>query len=54
MPRYREPPLLRRLVTVIDERMTPDEIAEAIAYLASEAARMITGTTLVTDGGTQS
>ena len=28
--------------------------AEAIAYLASDAARMITGTSLVVDGGTHS
>jgi NAD(P)-dependent dehydrogenase (short-subunit alcohol dehydrogenase family) len=32
----------------------PAEIAEAIAYLASDAARSITGSTLVVDGGTQS
>jgi NAD(P)-dependent dehydrogenase (short-subunit alcohol dehydrogenase family) len=32
----------------------PDEVAEAIAYLASDAARMVTGTTLLLDGGTQS
>jgi NAD(P)-dependent dehydrogenase (short-subunit alcohol dehydrogenase family) len=29
-------------------------VAEAIAYLASDAARMVTGTTLLLDGGTQS
>jgi NAD(P)-dependent dehydrogenase (short-subunit alcohol dehydrogenase family) len=30
---------------------TPEEIAEAIAYLASDAARFVTGTMLVIDGG---
>jgi NAD(P)-dependent dehydrogenase (short-subunit alcohol dehydrogenase family) len=38
---------MRRLVD-------PREVAEAIAYLASDAARMVTGTTLLLDGGTQS
>jgi 3-hydroxybutyrate dehydrogenase len=32
----------------------PGEIAEAIAYLASPAARNITATTLLIDGGTWS
>jgi len=30
---------------------TPQEIAHAIAYLASDAARSITGEALVIDGG---
>ena len=30
---------------------TPEEIAEAVAYLASDAAAFVTGTTLVIDGG---
>ncbi len=29
----------------------PDEIADAILYLASDAATFVTGTTLVVDGG---
>ena len=29
----------------------PEEIAEAVAYLASDAAAFVTGTTLVIDGG---
>lgn len=31
--------------------MTPDEIAEAVLYLVSDAARMVTGTSLAIDGG---
>jgi NAD(P)-dependent dehydrogenase (short-subunit alcohol dehydrogenase family) len=54
MPKDMEPPLLQRLMSVMDGWVTPGEIAESIAYLASDAARMITGTTLVVDGGTQS
>jgi 2-keto-3-deoxy-L-fuconate dehydrogenase len=30
---------------------TPEEIAEAVAYLASDAARFVTGSVLVIDGG---
>jgi NAD(P)-dependent dehydrogenase (short-subunit alcohol dehydrogenase family) len=54
MPVDMEQPLLARLLSVMPSWVTPAEIAEAIAYLASDAARMITGTTLVIDGGTQS
>jgi NAD(P)-dependent dehydrogenase (short-subunit alcohol dehydrogenase family) len=32
----------------------PEEVAESIAYLASDAAAMITGHALLIDGGTQS
>ena len=31
--------------------ITPEEVAEAICYLASDAARMVTGTSLAIDGG---
>jgi NAD(P)-dependent dehydrogenase (short-subunit alcohol dehydrogenase family) len=49
-----EPKLFERLTSVLDGFVTPHEIAEAIAYLASDAARMVTGTSLLVDGGTQS
>lgn len=49
-----EPPLIGRLGSVLPGFVSPEEIAEAIGYLASDAARSITGTTLVVDGGTQS
>jgi NAD(P)-dependent dehydrogenase (short-subunit alcohol dehydrogenase family) len=54
MPRDIEPDLLARLRNVMPEWVTPEEIAESIAYLSSHAARNITGTTLLIDGGTQS
>jgi meso-butanediol dehydrogenase / (S,S)-butanediol dehydrogenase / diacetyl reductase len=54
MPPDAERPLMARLDSVIPGMLHPDEVAEAIAYLASDAARMITGTALMLDGGTQS
>jgi len=51
------PPLLRQLVedeTLRDQLGAPDDIAEAIAFLASPAARNITGQVLVSDGGCSS
>ncbi|MGB8650342.1 MAG: SDR family NAD(P)-dependent oxidoreductase [Mycobacteriales bacterium] len=44
--------LMGRLDSVLPGFSSPGEIAEAIAYLASDAARMVTGTALVMDGGT--
>jgi NAD(P)-dependent dehydrogenase (short-subunit alcohol dehydrogenase family) len=49
-----ERPLLDRLMNVNGGWVSADEVAQAIAYLASPAARNITGTTLMIDGGTQS
>lgn len=54
MPSDIDPDLLGRLRNVMPEWVTPEEIGEAIAYLSSHAARNITGTTLLIDGGTQS
>jgi NAD(P)-dependent dehydrogenase (short-subunit alcohol dehydrogenase family) len=54
IPGDAEPKLMARLMSVNEGWVTPGEIAESIAYLASHSARSITGTTLVIDGGTQS
>jgi NAD(P)-dependent dehydrogenase (short-subunit alcohol dehydrogenase family) len=54
MPTDGDPGLLARLDSVLPGLVAPREVAEAIAYLASDAARMVTGTTLLLDGGTQS
>lgn len=35
----------------IHELVTPDDIADAVAYLASDSARLMTGQVLVLDGG---
>lgn len=48
------PPMWRKLVedeTPRDSVGAPEDIAEAVAFLASDAARNITGQTLVSDGG---
>jgi NAD(P)-dependent dehydrogenase (short-subunit alcohol dehydrogenase family) len=48
------PPVLRKLVedeTLRDQLGEPEDIAEAVAFLASPAARNITGHVLVSDGG---
>lgn len=48
------PPLLRAAVeaeTLRDRLGEPEDIAEAVAFLASDAARNITGQLLVADGG---
>jgi NAD(P)-dependent dehydrogenase (short-subunit alcohol dehydrogenase family) len=51
------PPVLRQCVeeeTLRDQLGEPEDIAEAIAFLASPAARNITGHVLVSDGGCSS
>ena len=53
MPADAERKLMARLDSVLPGLVHPDEVAEAITYLASDAARMITGTTLLLDGGTR-
>jgi NAD(P)-dependent dehydrogenase (short-subunit alcohol dehydrogenase family) len=55
-PALREafPPVLRQAVedeTLRDQLGDPEDIAEAVAFLASDAARNITGQVLVADGG---
>ena len=48
------PPHIRKLVedeTLRDRLGEPEDIAEAVAFLASDAARNITGQCLVSDGG---
>jgi meso-butanediol dehydrogenase / (S,S)-butanediol dehydrogenase / diacetyl reductase len=54
IPADADPKLMDRLQSVIPDLVRADEVAEAVAYLASDAARMINGTTLVIDGGTLS
>ena len=54
MPGDLDPALFARLMSVNGGWVTPAEIAQSIAYLASDAGRNITGTTLLIDGGTQS
>jgi NAD(P)-dependent dehydrogenase (short-subunit alcohol dehydrogenase family) len=58
-PALREafPPVLRQVVedeTLRDRLGDPEDIAEAAAFLASDAARNITGQVLVCDGGAAS
>jgi NAD(P)-dependent dehydrogenase (short-subunit alcohol dehydrogenase family) len=58
-PALREafPPGLRQIVeeeTLRDQLGDPEDIAEAVAFLASDAARNITGQVLVCDGGAAS
>lgn len=51
------PPALRAVVeaeTLRDQLGAPEDIAEAVAFLASDAARNITGQCLVADGGAAS
>ena len=43
--------LFTRSGGIINRKITPEEVAAAIVYLASDDAAMITGTSLVIDGG---
>lgn len=43
--------VMRGMPKLVDGSCTPGDIAEAIAYLASDQARKATGTVLVVDGG---
>jgi NAD(P)-dependent dehydrogenase (short-subunit alcohol dehydrogenase family) len=54
IPTDADPKLMERLMAPNGLWVEPVEIAEAIAYLSSPAARNITGTTLLIDGGTWS
>ena len=55
MPRDLDDSLMARLYNPLPPGFAePDEIAEAIAYLASDAARSVTGSALSIDGGTLS
>lgn len=49
-PAHTELPLFARLSPLIDHAQ-PEEIAGAVAYLASDEARFVTGSGLVIDGG---
>ncbi len=52
LPENLDPKLMERLYNVLPPGFSqPEEIAEAIAYLASDAARSVTGTALAIDGG---
>ena len=43
--------LFERARSVIDRKMAPEEVAVAVAYLASDDAASVTGSALVMDGG---
>ena len=51
IPADADPRLLARLMGLLPGITQPGEVADAIVYLASESAAMITGTALVIDGG---
>lgn len=58
LERAADPDALRRriiaaspLCRAYDRMVTPEEIAESVAFLASTAAQLITGTSLAIDGG---
>ena len=55
MPTDLDPELMARFYNVLPPKWSqPEEIADAIAFLASDAARSVTGTAFSVDGGTLS
>ena len=50
MPKGADPALLERMQSLLDISQ-PSEIAAAVAYLASDEARFVTGTVFAIDGG---
>jgi NAD(P)-dependent dehydrogenase (short-subunit alcohol dehydrogenase family) len=51
IPADADPRLLDRLQMLMPGLVSPGEVAAAVAYLVSDAARMITGQSLALDGG---
>jgi meso-butanediol dehydrogenase/(S,S)-butanediol dehydrogenase/diacetyl reductase len=43
--------VMRGMPKLVDGSCDPEDIAEAVAFLASDKARKATGTVLVVDGG---
>jgi NAD(P)-dependent dehydrogenase (short-subunit alcohol dehydrogenase family) len=54
IPPDADPRLMARLDMLLPGFISPAQVAEAIGYLSSDAAAMITGAALVLDGGRQS
>jgi NAD(P)-dependent dehydrogenase (short-subunit alcohol dehydrogenase family) len=54
IPPDADPQLMERLNSLIPRWIAPEEIAELIAYVASDAAASMTGAAIMIDGGTQS
>jgi NAD(P)-dependent dehydrogenase (short-subunit alcohol dehydrogenase family) len=54
IPADADPKLMDRLNSLIPRWIAPAEIAELIAFIASDAAASMTGSAIMIDGGTQS